>query len=101
LRSERCFTNQSDADADGSKDQWLLATNFVEKEYDENEVEYRTDDVINAGHKQITVSVDSKVLIQDGGVVADNIDSAIRQRETTANNEIKLQLTQSFGRTSV
>jgi hypothetical protein len=83
LRSQRCFTDQSDADPDGSKDQRLLATDFVEEEHDKEEIEDGAYDVVDTSDEQISIAINSKVVVQYGGVIADHVDSAVRQQVVT------------------
>lgn len=79
MRSQRSFADQGNANADCAKNQWLPATNPIEEKDNEEEVKYRADDIVDAGHKKISVTIDPKVVVQNGRVVADDIDSIVRQ----------------------
>ena len=45
------------------------------KEDDKEQVEYRTDDVVDAGDEKVAVSDYAQILVEDGGVVAYDVDA--------------------------
>jgi hypothetical protein len=51
LRPKRSFANKRDTDGDRAEDQRLTATDFVEEEDNEKEVENRSNDVVDTGYE--------------------------------------------------
>jgi uncharacterized protein YqkB len=75
LRSDDCFTDEGNGDANGTDEKRLLAAYAIEEEDDEKEVEDGSDNVVDAGDEEITVANYTEVFVQDSRVVADNVDT--------------------------
>ena len=75
LRSDNGFADERDGNADCTEEQRLSAADTVEQEDNEEEVEDRADDVVDAGYEEIAVADDAEVVVENGGVVADDVDT--------------------------
>lgn len=75
LRPDNGFADECDRDADCAEEQRFSAADAVEQEDDEEEVEDGADDVVDAGYQEIAVADDAEVVVEDGGVVADDVDT--------------------------
>jgi hypothetical protein len=49
LRSDDCLTDEGNGDTNRAEEKGLFAAHAIEQEDDEEEVEYRANDVVNAG----------------------------------------------------
>lgn len=74
------LADQRDTNSNRAKYQWLLPANLVEEEYDEEEVEDGADNVVDAGNQQVPIAGDAEILVQNGRIVADDVDSVNCQR---------------------
>lgn len=67
------FANESDGDTNGSEEKGLAAADSIQDENDEDEIGQGTDAVVYSCDEQIPVTSDTKSLVHDGLVVANNI----------------------------
>jgi hypothetical protein len=75
LRSDDCFTDEGNGDANGTDEKRLLAADAIEEEDDEKEVEDGPNNVVDAGDEEIAVADYAEVFVENSRVVADNVDT--------------------------
>lgn len=75
MRTKGSLANKGNRDTNSAEDERLLTANPIENKNDKEEVEYWPNDVVNASHEEITITLNAKVLVENGGVVPDHVDA--------------------------
>lgn len=75
MRSDCGFADQRDTDTNRANEQRLPSSYSVEKEDNKDKVEEGTDNIIDASDEQGAVAFDPEVVVHNGRVVANDIDT--------------------------
>jgi hypothetical protein len=75
LRTNTCFTDQSNGDRNGTEQQRLPSADSIEEEDDEDQVEKWANNVVDPGDEQRAVALYAKIVVHDRLVVADDVDT--------------------------
>ena len=75
MGSDDRLADEGNGDTNGAEEERLLAANAIEEKDDEEEVKHGTDDVVDASNEEVAIADNTEVLVENGGVVTDNVDT--------------------------